>query len=134
MARAQARLGGMDGRHATYDDVLAAPEGAVAELVQGELWLSARPALAHLRAQQGLAHALTRRLDHRLRDDGPDVPGGWVVLQEPELWLGGPVGRDPVLVPDVAAWRVERFPHDAREHGLAVPPDWVCEVRSPHDG
>lgn len=34
-------------RLATYADVMAAPEGQVAELLGGELHLSPRPALAH---------------------------------------------------------------------------------------
>ena len=45
-----------------------------------------------------------------------DGPGGWVILDEPELHFG-----NDVLVPDLAGWRRERLPavpderlHDAR--------------------
>ncbi|MFO0658908.1 MAG: hypothetical protein U0165_03605 [Polyangiaceae bacterium] len=54
---------------------------------------------------------------------GPDDPGGWVILDEPELHLGA-----DVLVPDLAGWRIERatWPEDAAYIDIA--PDWVCEV------
>ena len=59
-------------------------------------------------------------------DKGRDGPGGWWILDEPELHLG-----PDVLVPDLAGWRRERMPvfPDARWFELA--PDWVCEVLSP---
>jgi Uma2 family endonuclease len=38
---------------------------------------------------------------------------------------------DEVLVPDLAGWRRERLPSLPDEVGIAVSPDWVCEVLSP---
>jgi hypothetical protein len=38
-------------------------------------------------------------------DLGEGGPGGWIVLDEPELHLLG-----HILVPDLAAWRRERMP------------------------
>lgn len=53
-------------------------------------------------------------------------PGGWVILDEPELHLGG-----HILVPDLAAWRRERMPELPDATAFELAPDWVCEVLSP---
>jgi Uma2 family endonuclease len=34
-------------------------------------------------------------------------------------------------VPDIAGWRRERLPELPEGHGIAVAPDWVCEILSP---
>jgi hypothetical protein len=53
-------------------------------------------------------------------DRGRGGPGGGYFADEPELHLGG-----DVLVPDLAAWRVERLPPQARTHAyFDVAPDW----------
>jgi Uma2 family endonuclease len=57
---------------------------------------------------------------------GRGGPGGWIILDEPELHLG----RD-VLVPDLAGWRRETMPTVANAPYFTVRPDWVCEVLSP---
>jgi Uma2 family endonuclease len=53
-------------------------------------------------------------------------PGGWIVLDEPELHLHG-----DVLVPDLAGWRRERMPELPDAAAFELAPDWVCEVLSP---
>jgi len=53
-------------------------------------------------------------------------PGGWTILDEPELQLG-----PHVLVPNLAGWRVETMPELPDVARFAVVPDWVCEVLSP---
>ncbi|NOK23465.1 Uma2 family endonuclease, partial [Corallococcus carmarthensis] len=53
-------------------------------------------------------------------------PGGWTLLDEPELHFG-----EDVLVPDVAGWRVERLPYVPDTAAISLAPDWVCEVLSP---
>jgi Uma2 family endonuclease len=76
-----------------------------------------------------------KRLSNRLRPfddpDDPDEPGGWVVLTEPELWLGETDPTSLVLVPDLAGWRAARLPALPDTVGVAVVPDWVCEIASP---
>lgn len=107
---------------ATYNDLLAAPENLVAELVDGELYTWPRPSRRHIR----IASRLGMRLGPPF-DFGEGGPGGWWIFDEPELHLG----RN-VLVPDLAGWRRERLagePDD--DHRFRVPPDWVCEVLSP---
>jgi Uma2 family endonuclease len=107
---------------ATYDDVLAAPEHKVAEIIDGDLYLSPRPAPPHAVA----AWKLGLRLGPSF-DDGENGPGGWRFVPEPELHLG-----QDVVVPDLAAWRRDRFPGVAPKPAyFTVAPDWLCEVLSP---
>ncbi len=106
---------------ATYDDLYAVPENMVAEILGGELHVSPRPALPHTHAASVLGAELGTPF-HR----GHDGPGGWWILDEPELHLG-----NDVVVPDLAAWRRERLPAIPPDPYLTVAPDWVCEVLSP---
>jgi len=105
---------------ATYDDLIRVPEHFVAEMFDGELYASPRPAPRHGHA----AIALAARLGGPFHFDRD--PGGWLMLIEPELHF-----RNDVLVPDLAAWRRERLPALPDEPYLALAPDWVCEVLSP---
>lgn len=102
------------------------PDNLVAEIIDGALVTSPRPASPHARATFVLAGDV-RRFDGP--PGGSDVPGGWWILFEPELHLG-----EDVLVPDVAGWRRERMPVMPNVTGFTLPPDWVCEVISPATG
>ena len=82
---------------ATYDDLARVPEHYVAEMFDGELYASPRPAPRHAHAAIALAAKLGGPF-HFDRD-----PGGWLMLTEPELHF-----RNDVLVPDLAAWRREQ--------------------------
>jgi Uma2 family endonuclease len=53
-------------------------------------------------------------------------PGGWWILDEPEIH----VGRD-VVVPDLAGWRRERMPALPQTAWFDLPPDWLAEILSP---
>jgi Uma2 family endonuclease len=108
-------------RPATYQDVLDAPPGMVAELIRGALHLQPRPRPKHSRAITVLGAEVQTSFGR-----GRGGPGGWVILIEPELHLGA-----EVVVPDLAGWRRERLPTLPDEVGIAVAPDWVCEVLSP---
>lgn len=108
-------------RHATYEDIVALPDHVVGEIVNGELHVSPRPALPHTSA----ASALGEELGPPFRR-GRGGPGGWIILDEPEIHLG----RD-VVVPDLAGWRRERVPELPDEPFFALAPDWACEVLSP---
>ena len=50
-------------RPATYEDVLRAPEHMVAEVVEGEMYLTPRPRAPHLRAASILGGALSPPFD-----------------------------------------------------------------------
>lgn len=106
---------------ATYDDVLAAPLHMVAEIVDGELFLSPRPASRHAAAASTLDEELGPPFKR-----GRGGPGGWIIVYEPELHFAS-----NVLVPDLAGWRRERTPLLPDAPFLTVVPDWICEVLSP---
>src|SRR5262249_47483500 len=89
-------------RKPTYDDVLAAPEHLNAEIIDGELILSQRPAYRHANASSVLGADVLRAF-HRPGDR--DRPGGWWILFEPELHF-----HEDVVIPDLAGWRRERMP------------------------
>jgi Uma2 family endonuclease len=108
-------------KRATYEDVLRAPENKVAEILDGELILSPRPAMPHAGAQGAVQGQLWPRFD-----GGRQRPTGWIVVTEPELHLAA-----AVVVPDVAAWRRTRLPALPDRPWLDLAPDWVCEVLSP---
>jgi Uma2 family endonuclease len=110
-------------RPATYDDLVRLPEHLVAEIVNGELHASARPALPHARVGARLAGRLVPPFD-----EGRGGPGGWVILYAPELHLG-PEGRN-VVVPDWAGWRRNRMPQVPPTAFTRLAPDWVCEILS----
>ncbi|MDB4981725.1 MAG: hypothetical protein JWM82_2477 [Myxococcales bacterium] len=110
---------------ATYEDLLAAPEHLVAEIVDDELYTSPRPASPHALAATSLTAQLVGPLGH----DRRGIPGGWVILIEPELHI-----VDQVMVPDLAAWRRERMPEVPNAPFFDLAPDWLCEVVSPSTG
>jgi hypothetical protein len=108
---------------ATYQDVLNAPSHMVAEILGGDLYLSPRPAPPHAAAAGALYYELAGPFRF-----GRGGPGGWVLLEEPELHLEGH-GRP--IVPDLAGWRRARMPVLPEAPAISLAPDWVCEVLSP---
>jgi Uma2 family endonuclease len=123
-ARPAAHAPGMStglGRKATYEDLETVPPNFVGEIVDGALYVSPRPALRHARAAGWLYGEL-----HRPFNRGVGGPGGWLILPEPELHLGG-----DALVPDLVGWRRERLPELPDDVAGTLAPDWVCEVLSP---
>ncbi len=111
-------------RPATYDDLYQVPEHMVAEIIDGELVASPRPASPHARAASALGSTLFGDFDGP--PGGADRPGGWWLLFEPELHFGA-----DVVVPDLAGWRCERMPSIPNVAAFTLAPDWVCEVVSP---
>src|SRR5664280_1571417 len=108
-------------RRATYEDVLAAPSHRVAEILDVVLHLSPRPAGPHCLAASMLGSELMTPF-HR----GRGGPGGWLIVDEPELHLGV-----DILVPDLAGWRRARLPKYPSAAFVTLAPDWICEVLSP---
>lgn len=108
-------------RRATYEDLLAIPEHRIAEIVDGEMYVSPRPASRHALASSALGSELGAPF-HR----GRGGPGGWWIIDEPEIHFG-----EDVLVPDLAGWRRERLPEFPDTPAFTLAPDWVCEVVSP---
>lgn len=109
-------------KRATYQDVLDAPDNMVAEIMNGDLYLSPRPAPAHAETGPHVLDSISPFWTRRGGSGGPR----WRIMNEPELHLG-----TDVLVPDLAGWRIERMPKLPREAFITLAPDWVCEVLSP---
>lgn len=114
-------MGDPASRRATYEDLLTVPDHLVAEILNGVLITHPRPAARHARAASRLGAELDGPFDR-----GRNGPGGWLLLDEPELHLHG-----DVLVPDLAGWRRERMPELPDTAAFELAPDWVCEVLSP---
>jgi Uma2 family endonuclease len=108
-------------RIATYEDVLRAPPHQVAEIIGGELVLSPRPAGPHAVAATALGEELGPPFKR-----GRGGPGGWIILDEPELHLDS-----AILVPELGGWRRETMAAVANEPYFTIRPDWICEVLSP---
>ncbi len=107
-------------RRASYADVLSAPEGMVAEIIDGDLYTTPRPAGPHTISHSALGMILGPPFQF-----GDGGPGGWWIFYEPELHL-----HEDVVVPDLAGWRKERMPRPPKDGRFVVVPDWVCEVLS----
>ena len=120
MARAQAAHN-RPARRATYRDVIDAPAHMVAEVIGGTLYTQPRPAAPHARASSVLGGKIGDPFDF-----GEGGPGGWWIIDEPELHLG-----EDIVVPDLADWRRERMPDFPDTAFFTLAPDWVCEVLSP---
>jgi Uma2 family endonuclease len=120
MMKAMPRIPPLD-RPATYEDLVKVPDIMVAEIVDGELHASPRPAPRHAIVTSAVGSAIFAPYHH-----GRGGPGGWWILDEPELHFG----RN-VLVPDLAGWRRTRMPRIPAAAYFSLAPDWVCEVVSP---
>jgi len=101
---------------AAYEDLLQVPEHLVAEILDGELHTHPRPAPKHAHASSILGGMFTGPFDL-----GAGGPGGWWILDEPELHLQG-----DIMVPDLAGWRRERMPELPETAWFELAPDWVC--------
>lgn len=110
-------------RPATYADLEAVPDHLTAEILDGELFTSPRPTARHAQALSMVGADLGGAFGRKLGGSGP---GGWWILDEPELHL-----HSDVLVSDLAGWRRERMPTVPDVAYFEQPPDWVCEILSP---
>jgi Uma2 family endonuclease len=109
-------------KSAPYDDLLALPSHVIGQIVFGVLHSHLRPAPKHVQAASTLGEELGPPFKR-----GRGGPGGWLILDEPEVHLG-----PHVIVPDLAGWRRERMPEMPVDKAyFEIAPDWVCEVLSP---
>ncbi len=106
-----------------YERLLELPEHLVGEIIGGSLHTHPRPAGPHALASSSLGADL-----HGAYQRGRGGPGGWWIIDEPELHF---IRDTLVLVPDIAGWRRERLPQLPRDQRFEVVPDWICEVLSP---
>jgi len=108
-------------RPARYEDLFSLPANLVGEIICGELYTQSRPAPRHAMTSSAIGIEIGSPFQR-----GSGGPGGWWILDEPELHLG-----PDILVPDLAGWRRERMPSLPDTAWFELAPDWVCEVLSP---
>jgi Uma2 family endonuclease len=106
---------------ATYEDLFDLPENIIGQIIHGQLITQPRPAPKHALASSSLGDELMSPFQK-----GRGGPGGWWILDEPELHLG-----PHILVSDLAGWRRERLPELPTTAYFTLPPDWICEILSP---
>lgn len=111
-------------RPASYEDLLALPDGVRAEILDGELIVTPSPLPRHARAQGALSRTIGGPFDG---DHGRGGPGGWWILPEVDLRLSD----HDIVRPDMAGWRRERLPDPWDLRPIDVVPDWICEITSP---
>ncbi len=111
---------------ATYQDVLDAPPHVVAEVIAGRLHTHPRPAPKHAFAYTALGAKLVPPYQF-----GEGGPGGWLIVDEPELHLPAGATNPDIVVPDIAGWRRERMPTLPETAYFETTPDWACEILSP---
>lgn len=109
-------------RDVLYERYKAVPPHQHAEIVRGTLYVMARPAPKHASAASMLGVEIGGPFQR-----GRGGPGGWWILDEPEIHF---LEKEPV-VPDLAGWRVERMPELPETAYFTLWPDWICEVLSP---
>jgi Uma2 family endonuclease len=106
---------------ATYQDLKQVPDTFIAQIIDGELHTMPRPASAHAHASSTLGMDLGSPFQR-----GRGGPGGWWILDEPEIHLNA-----HVLVSDLAGYRKKKLPSLPNVPFFTHVPDWICEVISP---
>ena len=124
LTSAHAIIARMKNRRAVYADLYQLPPNVNGEIIDGELYVSQRPASPHAVAATMMGTDIVGPFGRK--PGGPLGPGGWWILFEPELHFG-----EDVLIPDFAGWRHERMPRVPSVPGFTLAPDWLCEVASP---
>lgn len=109
-------------RKATYEDLYNIPENMTGEIINGEIVVTPRPSRKHTSTASSLGYEIGPPYQFG-RSGGP---GGWIIILEPEIGLD-----EDILVPDLAGWRVEKYPGEEPHNWISVAPDWICEVLSP---
>ncbi len=99
-------------------EIASLPEGEAAEVIDGAIYLMARP---HQRHQQVMGHI------GRVLLGGPGGRGGpWVIYQEVSVRFPS----DEEVIPDVSGWRRDCFGDRFDENPIMLRPDWACEILS----
>jgi hypothetical protein len=104
---------------ATYEDLLALPEGVRAEVIGGEVLAAPSPSPDHQSSLSLLCVDLVGAYQR-----GRGGPGGWWIVPDVDVSFGA----HDILRPDLAGWRRARVPEFPRERPIAHRPAWVCEI------
>jgi Uma2 family endonuclease len=111
-------------RLATYDDLLARPDDARAEIIAGQIRTAPSPLPKHSRVAGAITRFVGGPFDH---DGDSGGPGDWWILAEVDVRF---TSHD-IVSPDLAGWRRERLPEPWDQRPIDVVPDWICEITSP---
>ena len=112
-----------------WEELCDLPGNFVGEIFNDELIVSPRPAPRHIATSSILGLQIGGPF--QLGNGGP---GGWWILDEPELHFEKPAQKREkknTVVPDLAGWKRDRLPKLPETAYFELPPDWVCEVLSP---
>ena len=112
-----------------WEELCDLPENVVGEIFNDELVASPRPAPKHAVTSSSLGGKLLEPFQF-----GNGGPGGWLIIDEPELHFEKPIQKKEktnVIVPDLAGWKKDRLPKLPETAYFELSPDWVCEVLSP---
>ncbi len=110
-------------RLATYEDLLALPEGVRGEVVAGELIVAPSPTPMH-QSVVGEIYAELRGPFQR----GRGGPGGWWLIPDVDVRFG----PHDIFRPDISGWRKDNVPDFPSERPVSARPDWICEGLSPN--
>ena len=111
-------------RLATYDDLLALPEGVRGEVIAGQIETAPSPLPEHSRAVGVLSDEIGLPVDRR---HGRGGPGGWWIFSDIDVRLS----PNDIVRPDLVGFRRERLPEPWGKRPIDLVPDWVCEILSP---
>lgn len=106
-----------------YQQLMSLPESLTGEILTGQLYANPRPGGKHILAASNIGADL-----HVAYQRGRGGPGGWWILQEPEVHF---LLDEEVSVPDIAGWQRSRMPNIPDGHKFEIVPDWICEILSP---
>ena len=104
-----------------YKTLYSIPEHMLGQVIGNETIAMPRPSPQHANVVSGIGFEIGPA--YRLGRGGP---GGWIILDEPEICLG-----QNILVPDLAGWTKEKLSKFPKTNFITVAPDWICEVLSP---
>ena len=106
-------------RPATYDDLLKVPDIQVAEIVDGELHASPRPAPRHARAGSSLGGLVARTVTTTAA--AARAAGG-------SSTSPNSISVGTSWCPTWAGWRRSRMPRLPDTAYFPLAPDWICEI------
>lgn len=109
-------------RLASFEDLLALPDEARAEVLAGQLEASPSPLPEHSWAVDALTGSVGGPFG---RDRGG--PGGWWIFSELDVRFT----PHDIVRPDVSGWHRDRLPEPWGKRPIDVVPDWICEILSP---
>lgn len=105
----------------TTEDIYALPEGQRAELIDGQMYMTAPPRAVHQRISYAIARKISNYIDHKKGDCE-------VFLAPFAVFLNA--DNKTYVEPDISVICDQSKPD---EYGCNGAPDWIIEIASPTD-